>query len=117
MMNLTILNGYRQLPQATGLNYSIINDDGPRPNALGWEVHENSNMDGTLRRRRRLPVLSGDFQQFAIVDRIGTTIELMPHIMGANRRPIGPRGSTCTGEPAAACWSPTRSASPTLDYG
>jgi HK97 family phage major capsid protein len=26
MMNLSIINGYRQLPQATGLNYSVIND-------------------------------------------------------------------------------------------
>src|SRR6266511_3134237 len=48
MMNLTILNGYRQLPQATGLNYSIVNDTGPVPKALGWEIRENSNMDSTL---------------------------------------------------------------------
>jgi predicted phage gp36 major capsid-like protein len=37
-------------------------------------------------------VLSGDFQQFAIVDRIGTSVELVPHIMGAARRPIASRG-------------------------
>jgi HK97 family phage major capsid protein len=48
MMNLSILNGYRQLPQATGLNYSVINDDGPQPKALGWVIHENSTMDSTV---------------------------------------------------------------------
>jgi HK97 family phage major capsid protein len=48
MMNLSIINGYRQLAQATGLNYSIVNDSGPRPTALGWPIYENSNMDGTL---------------------------------------------------------------------
>jgi HK97 family phage major capsid protein len=93
MMNLSILNGYRQLPQATGLNYSVVNDNGERPVILGWPVYENSNMDGTLTGAAAdYLVLSGDFQQFAIVDRIGTTVELIPHIMGANRRPIGARG-------------------------
>ena len=47
-MNLAIINGFRQLPQATGLNYSIVNDDGPRPKALGWEIFENNAMDSTL---------------------------------------------------------------------
>jgi HK97 family phage major capsid protein len=89
-MNLSILNGYRQLPQATGLNYSIINDDGPIPKALGWEVRENSSMDGTLTGSAAdYLVLSGDFNQYAIVDRIGTSLEFIPHLMGANRRPSG----------------------------
>lgn len=93
MMSLPIINGFRQLPQATGLNYSIINDDGPRPRALGWDVHENSSMDSTLTGAAAdYLVLSGNFQQFAIVDRIGTTIEVIPHLFGANRRPTGQRG-------------------------
>jgi HK97 family phage major capsid protein len=93
MMNLSIINGFRQLPQATGLNYSIINDSTSPPTALGWPVYENSNMDGTLTGAAAdYAVLSGDFHQFAIVDRIGTSIELIPNLMGANRRPIGSRG-------------------------
>jgi HK97 family phage major capsid protein len=93
MMNLSIINGFRQLPQATGLNYSIINDATSPPTALGWPVYENSNMDGTLTGAAAdYAVLSGDFRQFAIVDRVGTSIELIPNIMGANRRPIGARG-------------------------
>jgi HK97 family phage major capsid protein len=93
MMNLTIINGYRQLPQATGLNYSIVNDDGPRPTALGWPIYENSSMDSTLTGAAAdYLVLSGDFQQFAIVDRIGTSIEVVPHLFGTNRRPTGQRG-------------------------
>lgn len=67
MMNLSIINGYRQLPQATGLNYSIINDDGPRPRALGWTVYENSSMDGSLGAGADYTVLSGDFRQYIIV--------------------------------------------------
>jgi HK97 family phage major capsid protein len=93
MMNLSIINGYRQLPQAAGLNYSVVNDDGERPKALSWEIRENSNMDGTLTAAAAdYTVLSGDFQQYAIVDRIGTTIELIPHLLGPNRRPTGERG-------------------------
>jgi HK97 family phage major capsid protein len=37
-------------------------------------------------------VLSVDFSQFAIVDRVGTTIEVIPHLFGANQRPTGQRG-------------------------
>jgi len=93
MMNLSILNGYRQLPQATGLNYSVIDDSGPAPRALGWPVYENSSMDGTLTGATAdYLVLSGDFRQFAIVDRVGTTIELIPALFGTAHRPTGSRG-------------------------
>jgi HK97 family phage major capsid protein len=93
MMNLSILNGFRQLPQATGLNYSIVNDDGPLPKALGWEIRENSNMDSTLTGAAAdYLVVSGDFQQFAIVDRWPASMELIPNLVGANRRPTGQRG-------------------------
>jgi HK97 family phage major capsid protein len=93
MMNLSIINGYRQLPQATGLNYSIIDDTGPRPRALGWDVYENSSMDGTLSGGAAdYLVLSGDFQQFAIVDRVGTSIEAIQNLLGTNHRPTGQRG-------------------------
>lgn len=34
----------------------------------------------------------GDFKQFLIVDRIGMTVELVPHVLGSNRRPTGQRG-------------------------
>jgi HK97 family phage major capsid protein len=93
MMNLSILNGYRQLPQATGLNYSIISDATVPPIALGWQVIENSAMDGTLTGSAADPlVLSGDFNQYAIVDRIGTTLIPFPYVVGANFRPTGEYG-------------------------
>lgn len=37
-------------------------------------------------------LLYGDFAEFVIVDRIGTTVELIPNLMGANGRPTGQRG-------------------------
>jgi HK97 family phage major capsid protein len=93
MANLTILNAFRQLPQATGLNYSIVNDDTTPPKMLGWPLYENSNMDGTLTASAAdHALLSGDFNQYAIVDRLGTTIELLPMVVGASHRPTGQRG-------------------------
>ena len=35
----------------------------------------------------------GDWKQFVIVDRIGTTLELVPHLFGDNSRPTGERGA------------------------
>lgn len=93
MMNLSIINGYRQLPKATGLTESIVDDSGAKPKTLGWVIEENSFMDGTLTGSAAdYTVLSGDFQQYAIVDRVGTTVELVPHLFGDNGRPTGQRG-------------------------
>lgn len=33
----------------------------------------------------------GDFSRFVIVDRVGLNVELIPHVMGSTRRPIGAR--------------------------
>jgi HK97 family phage major capsid protein len=63
---------------------------------LGRNMYENSNMDGTFdaaATANNYLLLYGDFQQFVIVDRIGSTIELVPHLFGANRRPTGQRGA------------------------
>lgn len=35
----------------------------------------------------------GDFRHFVIVDRIGSTLELVSHLFGTNRRPTGQRGA------------------------
>jgi HK97 family phage major capsid protein len=37
-------------------------------------------------------IVLGDFSNYVIVDRVGMSIELVPHLMGANRRPTGQRG-------------------------
>lgn len=34
----------------------------------------------------------GDFSNYVIADRIGMTVELIPHLVGANQRPTGQRG-------------------------
>jgi predicted phage gp36 major capsid-like protein len=74
MANLSIISGYRQLIKAAGLTESLVDDSGPVPRMAGWEVRENSNMDGTLTATAAdYLLLCGDFQQYAIVDRVATT--------------------------------------------
>ncbi len=93
MANLSIINGYRVLIKGSGLTESIVDDAGPRPRMAGWELVENSAMDGALTATANdYVLLSGDFQQYAIVDRVGTTVEFLPHLFGANGRPTNQRG-------------------------
>jgi HK97 family phage major capsid protein len=93
MAHAAIINGYRQLPKATNIQESLVDDSGERPRMVGVPVYENSNMDGALTGAAADYVLiSGDFQQYVIVDRIGASIELVPHLFGAAGRPKGQRG-------------------------
>lgn len=66
------------------------------PTLLGRPVHEVSNMDGAINNavtESNYVLAVGDWSQFLIVDRVGSTIELVPHLVGANRRPTGQRGA------------------------
>jgi HK97 family phage major capsid protein len=57
---------------------------------------ENSDMDGTWNVAATADnyiLLYGDFSNFIIADRIGSTLETVPNVMGANNRPTGERGA------------------------
>ncbi|WP_433319163.1 phage major capsid protein [Micromonospora chersina] len=61
---------------------------------LNKPINELSNMDGAINAtQENYMLLYGDFRNFVIVDRIGTTLELIPNLVGANRRPTGQRGA------------------------
>lgn len=91
--NLTSWNALRQMETTNGsLKFPGLQT--PPMSLLGRPAHEVSSMGsidisvtGTA-----YPLAYGDWSQFVIVDRIGTTIELVPHVIGANRRPTGERG-------------------------
>jgi HK97 family phage major capsid protein len=61
---------------------------------LSKPLNELSNLDGVVNATQENYILAyGDWTAgFVIVDRIGTTVELVPQLMGANRRPTGQRG-------------------------
>ena len=59
---------------------------------LGRGAWEASGMQATVVNATKIMIV-GDFSYFLIVDRIGMTVELVPHIFGASSRfPIGQRG-------------------------
>lgn len=93
--NLAIINTLRQFETTNGaLKFPELANNPPM--LLGRTVRENSNMDGTINpaaTEANHVLLYGDFQQFLIVDRVGSTLELVPHLFGSNRRPTGQRGA------------------------
>jgi HK97 family phage major capsid protein len=65
---------------------------------LGKPIVENSDMDNgssilASETASNYVLLYGDFSEYRIVDRIGSTIEIIPNLMGAAYRPTGQRGA------------------------
>jgi HK97 family phage major capsid protein len=94
MANLSVINAARQLPAGSGLTTSIVDDSTNPPRMLGWDLHENSQLDGTIAGGTTddFVLLSGDFYQYIIADRVGTSVEFIQNLFGASQRPTGQRG-------------------------
>ena len=62
-------------------------------NLLGRPLYEAEAMDGTVDATtdNRMAVF-GDFSNYVIADRIGMTVDFIPHLFGANQRPTGQSG-------------------------
>jgi HK97 family phage major capsid protein len=92
---LGILNSARQFETTSGaLKFPALQDNPPM--LLGRSVFENSNMDGAINAaatENNYVLLYGAFENFVVVDRLGSTLELVPHLFGSNRRPTGQRGA------------------------
>ncbi|RDI12040.1 HK97 family phage major capsid protein [Rhodococcus sp. AG1013] len=92
--NLTTWNAFRQMETTNG-SLKFPGLQAVPMSLLGRPAHEVSGIDGTINTgatESNYVLVYGDFSQFLIVDRIGTTVELVPHVFGANRRPTGERG-------------------------
>ena len=80
------------LYMAQGLVTQAPNPGNTGATLLGRGAWEASAMQATVVNATKIMVV-GDFSYFLIVDRIGMTVELVPHIFGAaNRFPVGMRG-------------------------
>ncbi|MCW2749268.1 MAG: hypothetical protein JWR83_378 [Aeromicrobium sp.] len=93
MSNLTIMNMIDQFE--TGNGAKVFPDLG-KDKLMRRSIHENSNMDGSWNAAataNNRVLIVGDFSNFIIVDRIGSTLEFIPNLVGANRRPTGQRGA------------------------
>jgi HK97 family phage major capsid protein len=88
--NLAAINAIAALETANGaIQFPSIQNE-PRT-LLGRQVGEASNMDGSLTAGTNALVY-GDFRAGLVISqRIGTSIELVPHLFGPNRLPSGER--------------------------
>jgi HK97 family phage major capsid protein len=94
--DLAILVRIRQLDtagSATAVWADGLQSDTPA-RLLGKPVYEASEMAETITNGTKI-LLFGDFSRYLIVDRVGMTIEVVPHVFGANQRPTGQRGLYC----------------------
>lgn len=87
-----IFNAVRAFDTAGGAGmWTQIGNDAPAQ-LLGRPVYEAEAMASTPTTDQANILIYGDFQHYVIADRIGMTVEFIPHLVGSNRRPTGQRG-------------------------
>lgn len=95
MANRAIYNLVRQFDTGGGSQmWERIGADVP-PELLGRPALEAEDMDGAFdatATANNYLLVYGDFSNYVIADRVGMTVEFIPHLMGANGRPAGQRG-------------------------
>ena len=94
MMSIDVLNEIRAFGTDAGIANQTVDLTAPYAfPVLGKPAYENSGFPaftGTTGAANLLVV--GDFRHFVVFDRIGSRVEFIPHLMGANNRPSGERG-------------------------
>lgn len=94
MSSIDAMNEVRGFDTTGGLSNQTVNLSAPYDFAvLGRQYLENSgfpDFTGTTGASNILVV--GDFRNYVIFDRVGSHVELVPLVMGANGRPTGQRG-------------------------
>lgn len=92
LANKSVYNAVRQLGSATdGGDLWVRLAAGQPPELIGYPAHEASAMSSDTATAGSRYLLFGDFSQFLIVDRLGMTVEVNPHIVGTNGRWTGQR--------------------------
>lgn len=96
LAHISIYNKIRRFAEGTtGNNASFWTElgGGRPPSLLGHSAYEASALDSTIVSGSNDDVLVlGDFKQYYIVDRVGTTMIYNPLVLGSNRRPTGEVG-------------------------
>jgi len=93
--NRSIYNLVRQFDVNGGAQlWERIGADVP-PQLMGRPALEAEDMDASFDPAATGDnnlLVYGDFSNYVIADRVGMTVEFIPHLVGANRRPTGQRG-------------------------
>lgn len=93
LANKSVYNDIRQLGTTDGTDLWVRLADRNPSQLIGYDAREISTMSGATGTNRYL--LFGDFSQFLIVDRVGMSVELVPHLFNPTASvptPTGQRG-------------------------
>lgn len=83
----------RQFDTAGGASLWGQLEDGRKRELLGRPDYVAEAMKSSVTSGQENHVLCfGDFRNYVVVDRIGTTLSYVPHVMGSNGRPVGKAG-------------------------
>jgi HK97 family phage major capsid protein len=92
LANTLIYNKIRQFDTAGGAGLWTTLGNGTPEMLLGKRALEAEDMSGTLTTGNKILVF-GDFRNYVIADRVGMTVEFIPHLFHtSNNRPSGQRG-------------------------
>lgn len=93
-MNKSVINLTRQFGTADSHAMLSHLGDGQPPQLLGDSLYKNSSLDGSITAdAANYVAVYGDIARaYRINDRIGLTVERVPHLFGGNGRPTGQRG-------------------------
>ena len=95
LANNLIYNRIRQFDTQGGAGlWAQLGENRPE-GLLGRQAVEAEAMDGTISTSgagHNYSLIFGDFSNYVVATRLGMTVELIPHLFGANRRPTGQRG-------------------------
>lgn len=97
VMNIGTVGDIRQFDTAGGGQMFGTLANGAPPTLLNWGWDEASELDDSpdinpAATADNHILIVGNWSRYVIVDRVGMTIDLIPHLMGANQRPTGQRG-------------------------
>lgn len=87
-----IYNAIRAFDTAGGAGMWVQLPNDVPPQLLGRSALEAEAMPSTPATTGANTLIYGDFEHYVIADRIGMTVEFIPHLVGSNRRPTGQRG-------------------------
>ncbi len=91
---LPTINTFRKSETSNGaLLYPSLQND--PPTLLGRPIHEVSNMDSAINAsasEANYVLAVGDWSHYLVAVKLGTKVELVPHLFGSSRRPTGQRG-------------------------
>jgi HK97 family phage major capsid protein/HK97 family phage prohead protease len=92
LANRSIYNKVRQFDTYGGAALWVRLLDALGNELIGYPADEVSTMPSGTLADGDLIMVMGDFSKFLIADRLGMSIELIPHLFGSSGRPTGQRG-------------------------